>query len=89
MKFEKALKEKQEYAKSRKELLDIKNKKDSEHEEHVPTSSKSDVISDPDAYPKLFWPYDAGVSDRSPAGFTSDVNVLKQKELMGKKGKKK
>ena len=54
-------------------------------EEEVKAKKGSDVISDPKKYPKKdMYAWDTGIADRSPAGFTSDVNVLKHKEIMGK-----
>lgn len=58
------------------------------------SSSDPKTIRDPNKYPKKdFYAWDTGMSDRGTNGFTSDIHVLTQKELMGvptyKKSKKK
>jgi len=55
-------------------------------------TSQPTTIRDPKKYPKELWAYDTGVADRGTNGFTSDINVLTQKEFVGipnKKSKKK
>jgi len=46
-------------------------------------TSQPTTVRDPKKYPKVLWPYDTGVADRGTDGFTSDINVLTQKELVG------
>ena len=46
-------------------------------------TSEPKTISDPKKYPKELWAYDTGVADRGTNGFTSDINVLTQKEFVG------
>jgi len=46
-------------------------------------SSEPTTIKDPKKYPKELWAYDTGVADRGTNGFTSDINVLTQKEFVG------
>jgi hypothetical protein len=47
-------------------------------------SKEPKTVKDPSKYPKdNFYAWDPGITDRGITGFTSDINVLTQKETVG------